>query len=148
MVFDTLYIVILEYKSKGEHNMILTYEQIASIAQGVAYVEQNEEEIQFHRFTSAQEKGYDRSEFHPKQYATAGVRLHFKTDSKSLYVKVLTSRGSSRLFFAHDVLVNGEYIDSLKNDTEDSYGEFDKEFALGEGVKMYAFISRGLYVLC
>ena len=61
--------------------MNLTYEQIASIAQGAAYVEQKAEGIQFHRFTSEQEKGYDNSDYHPKQYATAGVRLHFKTDS-------------------------------------------------------------------
>ena len=115
--------------------MNLTYEQITSIAQGVAYVEQKEEGIQFHRFTSAQEKGYDGSDYHPKQYATAGVRLHFKTDSKSLYMKVLTSMGSSRKFFAHDVLVNGEYIGSLKNESEDAYGEFEKTFSLGDGTK-------------
>ena len=116
--------------------MNLTYEQIASIAQGVAYVEQKEEGIQFHRFTSVQEKGYDGSNYHPKQYATAGVRLHFKTDSKSLYMKVLTSMGSSRKFFAHDVLVNGELIGSLKNSTEEAYGEFEKTFSLGDGTTL------------
>ena len=115
--------------------MNLTYEQIVSITQGVSYVELRENDIQFHRFTPAQEKAYDGSDFHPKQYATAGVRLHFKTDSKSLYMKVLTSMGSSRNFFAHDILVNGEYIGSLKNNAENPYGEFEQEFALGEGIK-------------
>lgn len=115
--------------------MKLSFEQIKAIAQGVAYVDQKEEGIQFHRFTAEQEKGYDGSEFHPKQYATAGVRLNFKTDSKSLFMKVLTSKGSSRKFFAHDVLVDGKYIGSLKNKTEDIFGEFEENFELGEGTK-------------
>lgn len=115
--------------------MNLTYEQVVSVTQGIAYMEQKEEGIQFHRFTEAQERVYDSSEFHPKQYATAGVRLHFKTDSKSLYMKVLTSMGSSRKFFAHDILVDGNLIGSLKNETEDVFGEFEATFELGEGTK-------------
>ena len=98
-------------------------------------MEQKEDGIQFHRFTEAQERVYDSSEFHPKQYATAGVRLHFKTDSKTLYMKVLTSMGSSRKFFVHDILVDGKYIGSLKNETEDIFGEFEETFELGEGTK-------------
>ena len=115
--------------------MKLTYEQIVSIVQGVASVEQKEEGIQFHRFTEAQERRYDESEFNPKQYATAGVRLNFKTDSKKLCMKVQTSKGSSRKFFAHDVLVDGKLIGSLKNQTEDIFGEFEETFKLGDGTK-------------
>ena len=115
--------------------MNLTYKQIESIVQGVAYMEQKEEGIQFHRFTTFQEKEYDDSEFHPRQYATAGVRLNFKTDSRSLYMKVVTGMVSSRNYFAHDILVNGEYIGSLNNNSEDVCGEFEKGFELGEGVK-------------
>ena len=115
--------------------MKLTYEQIASVSQGVISVEQTEKGIQFHRFTEEQEKRYENSEFHPKQYATAGVRLHFKTDSNTMYMKVLTSAGSSRQFFSHDVFVDGKLIGTLKNGTEGAYGEFDAKFELGEGVK-------------
>ena len=115
--------------------MQLNFEQIKSIVQGVAYIDQKEEGIGLHRFTAEQEKVYDDSEFHPKQYATAGVRLNFKTDSKSLYMKVLTRKGSSRKFFAHDILVNGKHIGSLKNKTEDIFGEFEETFVLGEGTK-------------
>ena len=115
--------------------MILTYEQIASITQGVAFVEKKEDGIQFHRFTPVQERTYDGSRFHPKQYATAGVRLHFKTNSNVLNMKVLTRMGSSRKFFAHDIVVNGKYIGSLKNSAENVYGEFEQIFELGEGIK-------------
>lgn len=115
--------------------MILTYEQISHVAQGVVYVEQKEEGIQFHRFTPAQEKVYAESRFHPNQYSTAGVRLHFKTNSNVLGMKVLTSEGNNRRFFAHDIVVNGKYIDSLKNSLENVFGEFEKTFELGEGIK-------------
>lgn len=115
--------------------MRLTYEQIASIAQGVTKVEQTEEGIQFHRFTEEQERVYRDSRFHPRQYATAGVRLHFKTDSKTLYMKVLISMGCTRNFFAHDILVNGKMIGSLKNETEECCGEFEESFMLGDGEK-------------
>ena len=124
-------------KGKGieERNMKLTYEQIVSITQGVEYVEQKEEGIQFHRFTPDEERVYGASIFHPKQYATAGVRLHFKTDSTMLIMKVLTSKGSGCEYFAHDILVNGKWIGSLENGVEHAYGEFEQKFELGEGNK-------------
>ena len=115
--------------------MILNYEQITSIVQGVARVTQKEEGIQFHRFTKEQEEGYDKTSFTPKQYATAGVRLHFKTDSETLYLKVLTSTGSTRKFFSHDILVDGKLIGTLKNKTTECNGVFEETFSLGEGVK-------------
>lgn len=115
--------------------MKLSYEQVVSITQGAVKVERKENSIQFHRFTEEQEKVYAASEYHPKQYATAGVRLHFKTDSTRLFMKVKTSQGSSRKFFAHDVLVDGKFVGSLKNKTEDCYGVFEESFALGEGTK-------------
>lgn len=115
--------------------MQLTFEQVASITQGVAYIDQKEEGIQFHRFTAEQEKGYAVTNFHPREEATAGVRLNFKTDSTTLFMKVVTSKGSSRKFFTHDILVNGERIGSLQNKTEDIFGEFEESFNLGEGTK-------------
>ena len=115
--------------------MKLTYEQIVSIAQGVVSVEQNETGIQFHRFTKEQEQKYDCTDLHPKQYATAGVRLNFKTDSKTLYMKVLTSEGSRIKTFSHDVFVNDDFVGTLENQTEDGIGEFEGSFELGEGIK-------------
>lgn len=130
--------MLKEYRrkwGKGKKMMKLSYEQVVSITQGAVKVERKENSIQFHRFTEEQEKVYAASEYHPKQYATAGVRLHFKTDSTRLFMKMKTSQGSSRKFFAHDVLVDGKFVGSLKNKTEDCYGVFEESFALGEGTK-------------
>ena len=126
--------------------MILTYEQIKAITVGAVRMEQHEDGIQFHRFTGEQERIYEGSQYHPKHYATAGVRLCFQTNSTALYLKVKVSQGSSRGYFAHDVLVNGERIGGLANfalegkyvnyaGMKGSFGEFGKEFSLGEGVK-------------
>lgn len=116
--------------------MKLSFEQIKGIVQGAVYVDMNGACMQFHRFTKEQEEVYDVSQYHPKQYATAGVRLWFMTDSKSLDMKVVISKGSSRKFWAHDVVVNGTMIGSFQNETEeDIFGEFEKHFDLGEGEK-------------
>ena len=115
--------------------MQLSYEQIVGITQGAVYIDKNGESIQFHRFTPEQEAVYDKSEYHPKQYATAGIRLCFRTDSKMLAMKVDVTKGSSRTFFAHDVLVNGTYVGSLGDSANDIAGEYRGNFDLGEGVK-------------
>lgn len=115
--------------------MNLTYEHILSITQGAVSVEEKVEGIQFHRFTKEQEEGYEKTQFHPRQYATAGVRLHFKTDSNSLYMKILANRSSSRSFFTFDILVNGKLSDSLHNVIQDSCGEYEAKFELGIGIK-------------
>ena len=115
--------------------MKLTFEQIVSITQGAVRVDKNGGCVQFHRFTREQEKTYEKTDFHPKQYATAGVRLCFKTDGSVLNMKVVTTKASSRTFFSHDVVVDGTYIGSLKNPTEEIAGEFAGIFELGEGEK-------------
>lgn len=115
--------------------MIASYQQIAAAAQGVVRVHQQEDGIHFFRFSDEQMAGYAATRFHLNQYATAGVRLHFKTDSKTLGLKVRISEASSRKFFAYDILVNGQWIGSLKNRAEDFFGEYEKAFALGEGTK-------------
>lgn len=115
--------------------MNLTYQQIASVVQGVARLEQKEDGIHLHRFTEAQEKPYDVSNFHPRQYATAGVRMHFKTDSKTLYMKVLHSKGSSREFFSYDLLVDGKLTGMFKKETGEVFGELEHTFELGNGIK-------------
>ena len=115
--------------------MKLSLEQLASIAQGAVKVEQKGELIQFHRFTEEQEKVYETTGYHPKQYATAGVRLCFKTDATAFDLKVVASKGSSRTYYVHDVEVNGKYIGSIKGEMQDFYGEAEGHFALGVGDK-------------
>lgn len=115
--------------------MKLTFEQVVSIAQGAVKVDMNGDAIQFHRFTKAQEEVYDTTEYAPKHYATAGVRLCFKTDSESLAMKVVMSKGSSRKFWSHDITVDGKYIGSFRRDGEEIFGEFEEAFSLGTGDK-------------
>lgn len=126
--------------------MNLDYGQIVTITTGAVSVEQCSDGIKFHRFTKEQEAYYVGMQFHPKENATAGVRLCFRTDSKTLALKVKVSQGSGRKYFAHDVLVDGKLIGCLENFKEDEmvgnyvdmdvpFGEFRKEFSLDEGVK-------------
>jgi len=74
-----------------------------------------------------------------KSFATSGVRLHFRTDSRTLFLRTEVSPGSSRSFFCFDIFVDGQKIDTLCNfkGAEAPYpmGVFSKEFNLGTGEK-------------
>ena len=97
--------------------MKLTYEQIKSAACGVARVEEKDGYIQLLRFTREQEELYKTvtEEFYSKTFATAGVRLAFKTNSEKLSLTAFFEKASSRSYFAVDVKVNGKFIGSLDN---------------------------------
>lgn len=122
--------------------------QIRAITMGAVRVEQNENGIDFFRFTEQQEALYkDRSEdFYVKSFSSSGVRLSFRTNSQTLFLRVEVAPGSSRRYFSLDVFVNGERMDSLDNfssvELPQDYtkmgfplGEFSKEFCLGTGEK-------------
>lgn len=127
--------------------MKLTGEQIRSFTKGAVRVEEKDG-VLFHRFTEAQEEYYrsTNADFYMKSLATAGVRLVFKTDSRRLFIKAELTPGSSRTYYAFDVCVNGEFLDSLDNFSEVELpslytriqlplGRAEKEFDLGEGEK-------------
>lgn len=128
--------------------MQLTYEQIKNITCGAVQVIQMPEGVRFHRFTQAQRDMYEvkNKEFFLKAHATAGVKLSFRTDSRLLGLKVLTAVTCSRKYFSFDVLVDGMPVGYLDNYShldipkdysveEFAFGEYEKEFALGEGTK-------------
>lgn len=128
--------------------MNLSFEQIRAAACGAAYCEQSEIGVHFHRFTCEQETLYHAAEprFDKKLTATAGVSLRFFTDSRLLTLGVTVFEGSTRTYFAHDVLINGIYLGSLQNFAEGDLepgnpqkpfplGDFEKTFDLGEGEK-------------
>ncbi|MBQ4137265.1 MAG: SGNH/GDSL hydrolase family protein [Clostridia bacterium] len=111
--------------------MKLSTEQIKGITAGAVRIEENEGKISFYRFTKEEEEFYlDRSpaDFYKKTFATAGVKLCFKTNSKALGLKVGVKQASSRKYFAFDICVNGELYDSINNydnvDYPDSYAAF------------------------
>ena len=116
----------------------LSFEQIKSIAQGVACVELEDDLICLNRFTKAQRELYKSvsEDFYTKTFATAGVALEFETESKNIFLSVSVSRGSSRRFFTHSVFVNNEKIGELSgNIGENENVKFEKNFFLPSGSK-------------
>lgn len=128
--------------------MKLNLEQIKKITLGACHIEETDSTFHFHRFTKEQEDLYKNT--HPdlscKTFATAGVKLSFKTDSKSLFISFSANTGSSRKYFSFDFYANKNCIGHLDNfegvtlsenytTTELPMGEFSKTFSLGDGEK-------------
>ncbi len=130
--------------------MVLSFEKIKEITKGAVRIEQNEDYVNFFRFTEEQQRfyeGYDLGFFN-KTFATAGVRLSFVTDSETLTLKgsISTVFASTRRYYSFDITVNGKYIGSVDNygdtkfegnysKTELPLDDFDKTFDLGDGQK-------------
>ena len=130
--------------------MKLTFQQLKEFATGAVRIEQAEDYVNLRRFTEEQQRfyeGYNLS-FFKKTFATAGVRLRFKTDSTYLNLKafVTTVFASTRGYYSFDVKVNGKFIGAIDNygdavfegnyaKYEFPLGEVDGTVALGEGSK-------------
>lgn len=128
--------------------MKLNFNQIKEIITGAARVVEENGIVELYRFTKEQEELYKatNSDFYNKSFSTAGIKLLFRTDSKTLFLKLTTAQGSSRKYFSVDVLVDGEVVGYLDNfsdislpqnytQTELPLGDFSKEFQLGDGTK-------------
>lgn len=128
--------------------MQLNYEQIRSIAWGAVRDTVEPDGITFHRFTLQQHQIYEKKNeaFFQKSKTSAGVRLCFKTDSRSLCLNTTVENARSRTYFSFDVFSDDTFVGSLDNYSDqeipDDYsnidfpcGMFEKTFDLGEGVK-------------
>lgn len=127
--------------------MKLDFDTLCALTSGAARITQEADGIHFYRFTQAQEEFYKNYPNHyPKTFATAGVKLSFRTDSPKLSLKITTSHANSRQYYALDVFVNGSFLDDIRNYEElelmrkytlqeFTCGVCEKEFALGEGEK-------------
>ncbi len=128
--------------------MNLNLSKIRDITIGAVRVEEIENDIHFYRFTKQQEELYKNrsNDFYMKTFATSGIQLRFYTNSQILFLRTEITGGSSRTYFAFDVFVNGEKIDTLDNfsniDIPQNYptlklphGEFSKKFNLRAGNK-------------
>ena len=123
--------------------MTLSLEQIRSVTAGAVRIEEKDGRICFFRFTEEQQQlyFYHSEAFYKKCFCTAGIKLKFVTDSKSISLKVIIKSGSSRRFFAHDIYVNGtlrytlggvlENQDGTARESMDVCGSYE----LGEGEK-------------
>ena len=129
--------------------MKLTNEQLRSVLCGAVDYVETEEYLQPCRFSKEQLEYYTYSEaFSLRAISAAGVAMAFETDSTTLKLQVEIIP-SVRRYFAFEVFVNGQLLDCLDNYSEvglppQFYGEidlpkmkgdFEKTFALGEGVK-------------
>lgn len=132
----------------------LSFDEICAVTLGAERVLMGEGGVRFYRFTEEEERAYrDRpltpslTNVYRKTFATAGVKLSFRTDSRRLFLALtLGAGGSSRSFFSVDVLVDGKpvgYLDNFGDTpvTPDFWqkpfplGDFEREFDLGEGEK-------------
>lgn len=90
--------------------MKLTLEQLKSITQGVVSIVEKDGVFTFLRFTEAQTKAYESAgltDFYRKNFATAGVRFAFRTNSRTLAFEYQLGYGSSREYAYFDLYVNG-----------------------------------------
>ncbi len=109
----------------------ITYNEIVAITQGASRIVEDNG-YRFYRFTEEQERIYH--ELHPEQVwkigSTAGICLEFSTNSRSLYMDILTERGTSRNFYSFDILCNGSYVGCISN-FNDGDPVFSPEYELG-----------------
>ncbi len=134
---------------KRRNFMKLTAEKMAELSHGAVRVTEEDGKVNFHRFTEKQQSLYKNSgkeSRYLKTFAPAGIRLEFKTDSKSLFLKVNIPFAATRSYFCVDVLKDGEMIGNINNyhgeDMSGDYvkkeyplGSFEKSFYLGLGEK-------------
>ena len=128
--------------------MQLNSEQIKSVTWGAVCYTEESDGITFHRFTQAQHQMYEQKDesYFIKSKNSAGVRLCFKTDSRSLYLNTTVNSARARTYFSFDVFVDGRLVGCLDNYSDQELpgdystitfpcGTFEKTFDLGEGVK-------------
>lgn len=118
--------------------MKLNAEQLKSIAVGVARVEEKDGKVYLLRFTKEQEELYKETnaDFYKKTFATAGVRLEFITDSRTLSMETEQSSGSSRKYFQHSIFVDGKKYANLG--AKSDFGAFGGKWTLPDGEKKIA----------
>ena len=119
--------------------MILTIDQIRSIAKGVVRV--GEEEggyVRFYRFTEAQSQAYfatGNMAFYDKTYASAGVRLAFVSNTETLSFRFRPYSASSRKWFSFDLREGDRIVAHKEYNREDDPASFHFEVELGAGEK-------------
>lgn len=133
--------------------MRLNFDQIESITCGAVRILEEEKGLRFWRFTKEQEEMYYETRkltgmnYAGRSRASAGVKFAFRTDSKTLTLRVEAEPSTTRNYYDFEVLVNGVTIGSMNNHDDKLYpmgrpkfcyplGENSKEFSLGSGEKL------------
>ena len=130
--------------------MYLDFETVQKITTGAVRIEQEKDGIHFYRFTKEQEALYKNRKFgfrfYEKSLQNAGIKLMFKTDSETLFLKGNMLNGGGRGYYSLDVFANGAtvgYIDNFSDKilekfyaaSQFPFVAFSKTFALGKGEK-------------
>ena len=141
--------------------MILSTQQIYAAARGAVRYEETDRGLLLHRFTREQQETYrlyvyeaksdarreEALRFYRNTSSSAGIKLVFRTDSRSLTVDVDLESGNSRKFFTIDVFADERHAGSIDNcldiELPEIYSTVDlpieaacKSFELGEGSKV------------
>lgn len=135
--------------------MKLTYEQIKAVTNGAVRIVEEDGGLRLWRFTEHQEYLYSQprpvltkvKNYRPTSTTSAGVRMAFRTDSESLYLRIEVRKGSPRTFFSVDLAIDGKVVDYLDNFGDKPYphgepktpyplGVHEKKFSLGKGEKL------------
>ena len=119
--------------------MKLSLTQLKNITQGAVRVIETEGKVSFHRFTENEESYYKAKDiangrrFSERCLAAAGIKLSFKTNSKSLKISALVNAATSRSYFSFDVFENDKLIGYLDNfNVEELFTNYtEQEFPLG-----------------
>lgn len=128
--------------------MNLNYEQLVAITSGAARTWEDAEGFHVCRFSEELVRAYftRNYDFGAEALTSSGVVLRFITDSPAIKLSVVTKCCSTRKYFAVDIVVDDQYIGSLKNydfpapgslfSTLDvPLGAFSEMFNLGKGEK-------------
>lgn len=130
--------------------MRLTTDKLAELSHGAVRVIEEDGKTIFYRFTEEQQQLYKNignESFYLKTFTSAGIRLEFRTDSNSLFLKVNIPFSTTRSYFSVDVCVDGKMIGSINNYSDahmlgdytmKNYpiGSFEKNFNLICGEKI------------
>ena len=115
--------------------MILSIEQIISATEGFVKYYINDGYIRFSRFTEKQEKRYAESEYNPRNFASSGMKITFKTNSLNLRIKGKMTPGGSRTYFSQDVVADGKLVGFLQGRLKGDIYEYDETYTLPAGEK-------------
>lgn len=128
--------------------MKLSQDIIRAIALGAADDKREEDGITLYRFTAEERKMYESKEdgFFIKSHGSAGIKLSFRTNSRTLFLRAQVSTARGRSYLSFDLFVNGALSDTLDNfsglEIPTHYAslscpqiDLEKEFFLGEGEK-------------
>lgn len=108
----------------------IPFETLQRLAFGVSYTKIADGLLYFSRFSENERNNVQPNEYYEtKILSTAGVRLEFITDSRTLELETAaqTKSRQNRMFYAFDIVCDGKLIGQIKNFTEPPvypYGDY------------------------